>query len=271
MKYVRGEQPAPVEPVDGKSDEDRNPLVVATRIGAGVVGAQPGRFAVCLPRRALTNVVAVNARPGNYQGFFARVYDGPTVEESHYYIDSEVVGYDPDAAYTNLVFLGSMKSIVPEDEPDSDNDGLVDSLELEYGTDYRNPDTDGDGILDGVEVAYDLDPTAPLAITAISSRNDDPAISSIPGIADSEWHVEWPAGTDLKYKLQLVSDVAGFAMMDDDEDDSYLVDEMEVEPSQPNWAQDITEWVNRVRGEGRQRGFIRLKLVLPPEAGGTGE
>lgn len=47
------------------------------------------------------------------------------------------------------------------EEPDSDGDGLTDTVELALGTDPNNPDTDGDGLGDGAEVnAYGTDPLA---------------------------------------------------------------------------------------------------------------
>jgi hypothetical protein len=42
---------------------------------------------------------------------------------------------------------------------DADNDGLSDSAESYWNTDFENPDTDGDGFLDGEEVASRHDPT----------------------------------------------------------------------------------------------------------------
>lgn len=45
---------------------------------------------------------------------------------------------------------------------DSDGDGLLDSEEMQLGTDPNNPDTDGDGLLDGEEVnTYKTDPKNP--------------------------------------------------------------------------------------------------------------
>ncbi len=41
---------------------------------------------------------------------------------------------------------------------DSDNDGLFDEQEAEYGTDSNNPDTDGDGYLDGDEIINGYNP-----------------------------------------------------------------------------------------------------------------
>jgi hypothetical protein len=44
------------------------------------------------------------------------------------------------------------------DELDSDNDGLTDSEEKEYGTDPNNPDTDSDGYTDSEEIDNGYDP-----------------------------------------------------------------------------------------------------------------
>jgi hypothetical protein len=44
---------------------------------------------------------------------------------------------------------------------DSDNDGLTNIQESEYGTDPNDPDTDGDGFGDGVEVDAGTDPLDP--------------------------------------------------------------------------------------------------------------
>ena len=41
---------------------------------------------------------------------------------------------------------------------DTDNDGLFDDEEVEYGTDINNPDSDGDGYLDGDEVDAGYNP-----------------------------------------------------------------------------------------------------------------
>jgi len=46
-------------------------------------------------------------------------------------------------------------------DSDTDHDGLPDSEESYWDTDFENPDTDGDGFLDGEEVASRHDPTIP--------------------------------------------------------------------------------------------------------------
>ncbi len=55
-----------------------------------------------------------------------------------------------------------VSSIAPVDpNQDTDHDGLTDSQESYWGTDYTNPDSDGDGYLDGEEVASGHDPMIP--------------------------------------------------------------------------------------------------------------
>jgi len=46
-------------------------------------------------------------------------------------------------------------------EPDEDGDGLTNSDESYWNTDFQNPDTDGDGFLDGEEVASGHNPMVP--------------------------------------------------------------------------------------------------------------
>ena len=66
------------------------------------------------------------------------------------------IGIKPDKE-TEKIFdevLSSFKFI-----QDTDNDGLFDDKEVEYGCDINNPDTDGDGYSDGDEVKNGYDPT----------------------------------------------------------------------------------------------------------------
>ena len=42
--------------------------------------------------------------------------------------------------------------IPPEENKDTDKDGILDHYEFQYGTDYRNPDTDGDNLNDWDEL-----------------------------------------------------------------------------------------------------------------------
>ncbi len=53
------------------------------------------------------------------------------------------------------------EKIEPLDIQDTDGDGLSDTEESFYDTDFNNPDTDGDGYLDGEEVASGYNPRIP--------------------------------------------------------------------------------------------------------------
>ena len=64
---------------------------------------------------------------------------------------------EPPAIIPNTASYTVEHAII-EENIDSDNDGLSDVLEIEYGTDINNPDTDGDGFLDGDEVENGYNP-----------------------------------------------------------------------------------------------------------------
>src|SRR3989338_10038085 len=57
-------------------------------------------------------------------------------------------------------------------EDDADQDGLSNSDESYWNTDFQNPDTDGDGFLDGEEVASGHDPSKPGPDDAIVSAKN---------------------------------------------------------------------------------------------------
>ena len=65
---------------------------------------------------------------------------------------------DPDADGLDNLHEQSAKTM--PDDPDSDDDGLTDGLEVNvHGTDPRRPDSDGDGLSDAAEInPYATDP-----------------------------------------------------------------------------------------------------------------
>lgn len=254
--------PAGIVPLsaDKKSDETANPLVKVSRIGAGVVGSpQPGRFSVDIPKEARMNVVTNNATADNYRGFFARVYDAPTVDESNYYIDSQLAFYNPSVSYTNLVFAKSMTPIGGGADLDTDGDGLTDQEEAVIGTDYTKADTDGDGVDDFWETAFGLDPLNPPTISAMTANRDEPTIDAIlPD--DSAWHVEWPASTNpgVRYTLEFVQDVGDWGEEVAEGEESPVKEYAITNAiTQTNWAHDVTPWMSEWT-----RGFIRLRQEL---------
>lgn len=245
------------------SDEAANPLVLVSRIGAGVCGSQPGRFSVCVPRWALEKAIKP-AQPSTnfFVGFFARVYDKPTVEESAYYMDSCQADYNPNQLFTNLVFEArSMSSISGDD--DYDHDGLTDEEEALIGTDYAKADTDGDGLSDWVEWMYNLDPLNPLSLSAITAARTEPAVNA--GVPDdSQLHVEWAATTDphVTYTLEFVPSVFDWP-------ENGGTNEIRSIPvgsvSQSNWAQDISRFLTN------SSGFFKLRMDLDRSDEGSEE
>ncbi|HXK36265.1 MAG TPA: hypothetical protein VJ553_01680 [Candidatus Paceibacterota bacterium] len=57
--------------------------------------------------------------------------------------------------------ISGISDLIADFEKDQDGDGLPDSEETYWQTNYKNPDTDGDGYLDGEEVLSGHDPTVP--------------------------------------------------------------------------------------------------------------
>lgn len=244
-----------VPPTPG-NDSDRDPVILTTRIGAGIMEANPGRFAAVVPQEAI-DLYAKSGTSANYRGFFARVYNTPKVEDATYYVNSNLVGYDPDLAFTNLTFSTAMKAIDPDAEIDSDNDGILDNDEVAIGTNPFNEDTDGDGFTDFEEIYFGLDPLSDSrpTIQAITTNRDEPTINAV--LPDeSEWHVEWHASTDPKvtYTLQFVEDVRTWSSNGTGVVHSYPVTNA---ITQTNWAQDITRWMTNWT-----TGFLRLGMEL---------
>lgn len=101
--------------------------------------------------------------------------------------------FDVFTGVRSASFFESTKPLPPLKD-DADGDGLTDSEESYWNTDFLNPDTDGDGFLDGEEVASGYDPRVPssvndqLAHTVFGTPPpiDEPDLASIirePGLA----------------------------------------------------------------------------------------
>jgi len=71
--------------------------------------------------------------------------------------DTDGDGYN-DWVELNKGFSPHNPRMVKLEDNDYDNDGLSDSMELNFHTDLTNPDTDGDGYLDGDEISGGYDP-----------------------------------------------------------------------------------------------------------------
>ena len=84
--------------------------------------------------------------------------------------NQETKNGDRLAIFTNAEIINSANT-------DGDNDGLIKSAEIQFGTSLMNPDTDNDGFTDGIEVLNDYSPlTAETGLTngaIIKIQNDN--------------------------------------------------------------------------------------------------
>ncbi|MFH1711722.1 MAG: hypothetical protein ABH846_00595 [Patescibacteria group bacterium] len=90
----------------------------------------------------------------------------------------------------------------PELYQDSDEDGLTDLEESTYGTDCNDPDTDNDGYRDGLEVDNGYDPLGPGQLDSdgdgLGNRDEIQIHYSDPYDSDSD-DDGYPDGTEIKY------------------------------------------------------------------------
>ena len=111
------------------------------------------------------------------------------VGASGFFQTSEGAGdFDP-AAEDDLIGDGSNTG----QSMDSDDDGLVDAVESQYGTDPFNNDTDGDGMEDGWEVENGLNP---LDNGESDDAENDPSEANSDGAEEQEEEDSWPDPDD---------------------------------------------------------------------------
>lgn len=122
---------------DGTPHPDNAPVENGrTAIGNLVSPAllTPGRFSASLSE----------PRPPQNGRIFVRVFNGPTLEESSFYADSQVMRVN-----NNDVLIANIGDTTnPIDPRDFDGDGLVNSWEDSLDSDPNDWDTDDDGVSD---------------------------------------------------------------------------------------------------------------------------
>ncbi len=96
------------------------------------------------------------ATPGDHQ-MTAKVENPDRVAIKDF--QKPLEGFEQSVTASLTVQLDNDGDGIPnDDDPDDDNDGLVDTSESSNGTDPFNPDTDRDGVNDGDEVRSGTDP-----------------------------------------------------------------------------------------------------------------
>ncbi|NMA46292.1 MAG: LamG domain-containing protein, partial [Lentisphaerae bacterium] len=102
------------------------------------------------------------AGPGPVNGYTD--FDGDGLNDYYEYL----VGTDPTKNYSYKDAVGQP---IPDMAYDPDADGLSSIDEQKWGTDPMVADTDNDGVVDGVEVAFGSSPTHPQAVVVDANGN----------------------------------------------------------------------------------------------------
>ena len=236
-------------------DADTSEPLQISHVGAGILSTAPtGDFDVVLDSNILTNRLVV------------RVYNTDNPETATYYFDSDPFQLQIDnITLSRKLVFHEPKSILPEDQTDSDGDGITDVEEnsgvLGYVTDPFKADSDGDGINDDVELVYGLDPTQPLTVVLTSTPATSPS-SIVP--LSQDWMVGWPASTNpyVLYTLEMVQD-----LLDIQEGDfpsaaaaqRVVRAKSDIRATQTNWSEIVTEWMKT-----NSIGFFRVRQDLLP-------
>ena len=107
-------------------------------------------------------------------------------------------------------FSSPAGSVLSAPEEDVDHDGLSNSDESYWNTDFQNPDTDGDGFLDGEEVASRHNPTEPGPNDALADLNltEKMAHLAVAGLAEGSLK---PDSKNYEDSLDLLT----FSIIDD--------------------------------------------------------
>lgn len=115
-----------------------------------------------------------------------------------------------EISFTGSVIVLDDLAFVTDEGPDTDGDGLSDSVEDALGTDPNNPDTDGDGLNDLFEVTHGFDP---LVMNDPSEDPDDDGLTNL---------AEQAAGTDPR-----LADTDGDGLSDGEEVNVHGTDPLE--------------------------------------------
>lgn len=174
---------------DGSPHPD-NPILNGGVTGIGNLTSphrtNTGRFAVRL----------VNDYPEPGTKFFVRAFHAPTLEESHFYGDSQVMTVDEDDRVIYDAQIAATDRLV-DPQGDLDDDGLPNWWEWKYfrglTNAVRDEDYDGSGMTNWEEYIAGTNPTDPqsfLGITRVEVQDDGDVL------------VEWYSVPERRYRVQ---------------------------------------------------------------------
>jgi hypothetical protein len=177
-----------------------NPVEGTSFIGLGTdSGANP-------PLAGIASGSFTFDRFGTTNAIFARFFNSTNLESSSFYVDS--LPFDVPVT-TNKDFdvtfaVTNPATVTPLDTTDHDQDGIIRSWELSYGSDPNNPDSDGDGMMDGHELAAGTDLNDPSSLLMM--------VEILPG-ENGNMEVMWDSVIGKVYQLEyttnsLVDEVA---------------------------------------------------------------
>jgi len=186
----------------------------------------PGRFSAAL----------ASPRPPQNSRIFVRVFNAPTVEESSFYADSQLLQVKDN----NVLVANIGDTVNPLDPRDDDGDGLNNSWEKSLGTDPNHWDTDGDGVSDHHEFLAGTD--------GLDEESFFAAVSIAP---DSEGHavLRWASVPGKQYIVQCMDPTVPDWLDYEDVSDVITAHDFETQTTIPH-------------GMTSGRAMYRVRLVI---------
>lgn len=164
-------------------------VVATTRIGRGVdpaLGAS-GKFGA--------SITTLNRSSAPVK-LVARIFNAPTLEQSSFYVDSDIYSAPVYGAAKYDVFIPQFSDNATTqmlDSTDHDGDGLTRSWEISYGANPDDPDTDKDGMADGHEIR---------AGTGVNDANSLLQMVWLTPLPPSDMGISWDSVAGKTYQVQ---------------------------------------------------------------------
>jgi len=187
--------------IDG-NPHTNNSVLQTSQIGSGTDPTKGSLGKVAGSINSLANRGSAN----NTNTIFARVFNASALSASSFYTDSQLYDVPVYGDKYGTFFIDAQKTDTPLDINDNDSDGLHNSWEESYNTNPNNPDSDDDGMLDGNEVVAGTDPNDQTSLLVM--------VELIPA-SGGNLQVMWDSVSgkvyQLEYTTNALTDVVAFA------------------------------------------------------------